>query len=118
MYGLPPNTQLDFLKGKALLQACFGANDLILNFTEDISISIFSSVGVSFGGGSLDKHSAFEEVSRELLQLLNREIVEVHWTPKGTVTLIFDEGGTVQIYDDSEHYESFTITSPSGLLVV
>jgi hypothetical protein len=32
MYGLPSDTQLDFFKGKALLQACFGANDLIRNF--------------------------------------------------------------------------------------
>ncbi len=90
MYGLPPNTQLDFLKEKTLLQACFGAK----------------------------RHSRFEEVSRELLRLLNRVVAEVHWTPEGSVTLIFDEGSAVHIYDDSTGYESYTIAGPSGLLVV
>jgi hypothetical protein len=118
MYGLPPDTQIDFLQGKTLLQACFGANDLILNFTENISISIFSAIGVGLKGSNVDRHSKFEEVSRELLRLLNRVVAEVHWTPEGTVSLIFDEGSAVYIYDDSAGYESYTIAGPSGLLVV
>ena len=118
MYGLPPDTELGFLKGKTLLQACFGANDLILNFTENIAISIFSSVGVGLDGSNFDKHSEFDVVSRDLLQFLNKAVAEVHWTLEGTATLIFEGGGAVQIYDDSAGYESYTIKSPSGLLVV
>jgi hypothetical protein len=118
MYGLPSNTQLDFFKGKTLLQACFGVHDLILNFTEKVSISIFSSVGVGLEGRDFDRHSGFNEVSRELLRFLNRAVVDVRWTSEGTVSLIFDEGDALQIYDDSPEYESYTITSPAGLLVV
>jgi Family of unknown function (DUF6188) len=118
MYGLPANTLLDFLKGKTLLQVCFGAHDLILNLTDKISISIFSSVGVGLEGSIVDKHTAFEEVSGDLLQFLNKGVADVHWTPEGTVTLIFDDRRSVQIYDDSPQYESYTINSPKGLMVV
>jgi hypothetical protein len=71
---------------------------------------------VGLDGSSFGKHAKFDEVSREILRFLNRAVLDVRWTPEGTVTLIFDEGGIVQIYDDSAEYESYTIKSPSGLV--
>jgi hypothetical protein len=111
MYGLPPNTNLDFLKGHTLIQVCFGENDLILNFSDSVSIAIFSSV-------AMNRHSAFREVAGELLVLLNKDVSNVRWTPEGTITLELDNGNAIQIYDDSPNFESYTISSSLGLLVV
>ena len=40
MSGLPSGTNLNFLKARTLLQACFGPHDLILNFDVNVSITI------------------------------------------------------------------------------
>ena len=66
----------------------------------------------------LVRHRSYEEVSRELLCLLNKVVIEVSWKPDGTVTLVFGEGSIIQIYDDNPDFESFTIASPTGLIVV
>jgi hypothetical protein len=118
MNGLPSDTQLDFFRGKTLTQACFGPYDLILNFEENISISIESSIGVSLAGEKLARLSNFGEASREILHLLNRSVEDVRWTCEGTITLIFGGGCVFQIYDDNADFESYTITSPIGLVVV
>jgi hypothetical protein len=118
MYGLDPNIQLGFLRGKTLEQACFGLHDLILHFDQDISISIESSIAVGQHGQTLVRHRSYQEVSRELLHLLNKVVIEVHWTTEGTVSLVFDHGAIVEIYDDSVEFESYSINSGSGLIVV
>jgi Family of unknown function (DUF6188) len=118
MYGLPSNTNLDFLKGATLIQVCFGENDLILNFSDSVSIAIFSSVGVGVASSAMNKHSTFQEVAGELLALLNKVVSNVRWTPEGTITLELDNGNAIQIYDDSPSFESYTISSSLGLLVV
>ena len=118
MYGLPANTNLDFLKGKTLIQACFGENDLILNFSENIAIAVFSSVGFIGDAENVKRHTAFADVSAEILSFLSKIVTDVCWTREGTVTLSFSNGREIQIYDDSESFESFTITSPQGQLIV
>jgi len=118
MYGLPPNTNLDFLKGETLIQVCFGANDLILNFSANVSIAIYSCVGVGVASSAMNKHTAFQEVAGELLDLLNKDVSNVRWTPEGTITLELDNGNAIWIYDDSPNFESYTISSSLGQLVV
>ena len=118
MYGLPQNTNLDFLKGETLIQACFGANDLILNFSGNVSIAIFSSVGLGVDSENMKRHTVFEEAAGEILALLSKDVAAVSWTPNGTITLRFDNGNVIEIYDDSASFESYTVTSSRGLIVV
>jgi len=122
MYGLPSGTSFDFIKGTTLIQACFGPHDLILNFhqtvSQTISISICSSLAVGRAGTNLLRHTSFEEIGREILSLLNRDVIDVGWTPDGTVSLTFEGNDLLEIYDDSANYESYTISSPAGLIVV
>jgi hypothetical protein len=118
MYGLASGTNLDFFKGKTLLQACFGPHDLILNFDEGVSISIYSSLAVGPRGTNLVRDSAFETVSQEILRLLNKQVTEVSWTQSGTFSLTFEGNNLLELYDDSPNYESYTISSSIGLLIV
>ena len=122
MYGLPSDTNLDFLKSTTLIQACFGPHDLILNFhktvSQTVSISIYSSLAIGRAGTNLLRHTSFEEISHEVLSLLNKDVLNVGWTPDGTVSITFEGNDPLEIYDDSANYESYTISSPAGLIVV
>ena len=122
MYGLPSGTNLDFIKSTTLIQVCFGPHDLILNFhltvSQTVSISIYSSLAVGRVGTNLLRHTSFEEISREILSLLNKEVLSVSWRPEGTVSLTFEGNDLLEIYDGSLNYESFTISGPAGLIVV
>lgn len=118
MYGLPPGTKLDFLKGATLLQACFGENDLILNFSDNISVAIFSSIGVGLQEEGINRYVSFAEASAGVLKSINRDVVNVEWAIEGTVTILFENRCIIQLYDDSAEFESFTITSPEGRLIV
>jgi hypothetical protein len=118
MYGLPSGTNLDFIKDAILIQACFGPFDLILNFDQNVSISIWSSVAVGRIGTNLLRHKSSREISRKILRLLNRPVLNIEWTPSGTVSLKFEGNDLLEFYDDNEAYESYTISSPAGLIVV
>lgn len=118
MYGLPPETSLDFIVGQTLTQACFGEHDLILNFSGNISISIYSSIGVGVDIQNIEHHVVFHEVAAAVLRLLNKDVASVRWVPDGTVTLQLDDGSLIQILDNSEDFESYTISRPGILFVV
>ena len=118
MYGLPPVMDLNFLTGKKLIQVCFGANDLILRFTDDISIAVFSSIGIGKDKGKIARHINFGEAALEILGLLDRVVARVEWTTEGTVTLTAEDETLLQIFDDSEQFESYTITATDGKQII
>jgi hypothetical protein len=53
-----------------------------------------------------------------LQQPPKQAVLNVGWTPNGTVSLTFEDNDLLEIYDDSANYESYTISSPAGLIVV
>jgi hypothetical protein len=118
MYGLPSGTNLDFIKNTILIQACFGPHDLILKFHQNVSISCYSSLAVGRTGTELIRHRSPKEISRKIIRLLNRPVLNIEWTPSGTVSLTFEGNDLLEIYDDNGPYESYTISSPAGLIVV
>jgi hypothetical protein len=88
MYGLRSGADLDFLKGRTLFQTCFGPHDLVLNFDEDASISIWSALAVGQSWANLQRRAAYVEVGQEVLRLLEKEVLEVGRTLSWTVSLI------------------------------
>lgn len=118
MYGLPSNVDLAFFKGKALLQVCIGAHDLILNFVGDISVTVTSSIGCTTSGGSIQQYDDFRRAAPAVITLLDHSVVLADGDEAGTLTLTFDGGGGLAIYDDSEQYESYTIKNGSKMIVV
>ena len=127
MYGIKATTDLSFLKGKTLCQVCFGPYDLQLNFAEGITrISVQSTIGYGASDGTyakrvIGKGPCMSEVLEDtgfLLRLLMKEIEEVHWTAEGTMTLTFAGGSQLQIYDDSQQFESYTIENGNQPIVV
>lgn len=118
MYGLPKDVDLTFFSGRTLLQACFGVHDLILNFDGDVSLTVTSSVGCMASDGGIQQYDDFRQVALAVLALLNQTILSAEGDEAGTLTLRFDGGGVLAVYDDSNEYESYTIKNGGQMIVV
>ena len=126
MYGIRADTDLSFLRGKTLIQVCFGPYDLQLRFAENAHISIQSSVGYGAPEEGYEKRSIGGEPglpnvlddTRFLLRLLMKTAEAVSWTAEGTITLNSECGLNLQIYDDSRQFESYTINNGNQLFIV
>jgi hypothetical protein len=118
MYGLPKDVNLAFFNGKTLLQACFGLHDLILNFDGDVSLTVTSSVGCMALDESIRQYDDFRQIAPVVVALLNQTILSAEGDEAGTLTLKFDGGEMLAIYDDSKEYESYTIKNGEQMIVV
>jgi hypothetical protein len=130
MYGLPRDIDLGFFKGKTLLQACFGAHDLILyfegevkleggiNLEGEVSVTVTSLLGCQDSGGRIQKYDDFRIAVPAVLALLNQTVLTAEGDEEGTLTLKFDGNGILAIYDDSKEFESYTIKCGERLIVV
>lgn len=118
MYRLPADLDLSFLANKELFQVCFGAHDLILNFSDVVSISVTSCLGWVSSTGSRDIYEDFSKAAPALLTLLHDVVTSAHGDPAGTLSLKFRLGITLEIYDNSDRYESYLIKNGDQLIVV
>jgi Family of unknown function (DUF6188) len=118
MYGLPSDPAVDVLKGQTLIQICFGENDLFLNFSGNLSFGIYSSIGLGVNADRVIKSSDFVKLSQELLRLLSVLVSDVTWAKDGRISITFETGYVVELYDDSEQFESYTIKRPDGVVIV
>ena len=117
MYGLPQDIDLTFFVGQMLSQVCFSRHILILNFDDNVSISIESSIGFSSPNSDIQKNEDFCLMADTLLSLLEQKIISVHTDPNGTLTLCFANIALI-IYDDSSCYESYVIQNGMTVIVV
>lgn len=106
MHGWRPDVDLEFLKGKTLIQVCFGPLELELRFAEDgTSVSFQSTVEFEFEGtggqrltiGRGQRRDSVLENAFPILSLLMHVVTDVRWVMEGMTTLTFDDGRTVKI---------------------
>ncbi len=118
MYGLPKDLSLEFLFGQTLLQVCIGAHDLILNFDNDVSMTVTSRIGCAGADATEHEYDDFKKAASDLMVFLNQTIAKAEGREDGTLRLAFDTGETLTIYDDSAEYESYTIRHGEKVIVV
>jgi hypothetical protein len=120
MNGLPTTTDVSFFAGQRLIQGCFGQNDLILNFdeTEHISIVVTSSIGCIDSGGVSRRVVDFKTEAPFLLDLLGIPVLSAEVRPAGTLRVYFEGGSQIEIYDDSDQFESYVISHSGERIVV
>jgi hypothetical protein len=118
MYGLPKDVDLRFLNGIELQQICIGLHDVILNFTDQVTIT----VQTRFIHKSCLQFSGKEEViplsACTLPTLLGKQITSFTNEINGTLVLTFSNGETLTLVDDSPDYESYVITHSDQIIVV
>jgi hypothetical protein len=118
MYGLPDRIDLGFFIGRTLLQVCFGANSLILNFDGYVSVNVSSAVGCLDTDGSIQRHINFHEVASKLIGLIDQTIISANSDHSGTLLLNFNGGGILAVYDNSEQFESYFIRNGDQQIIV
>jgi hypothetical protein len=64
------------------------------------------------------RYDDFRQAASDLVTLIDQRIVSAESDGAGTLTLEFDVGGRLSIYDDSRQYESYTIKNAGQLIVV
>ena len=123
MYKLPNDKDWSFLVGGMLTQLCIGLYDIKLVFDSNVVISIQVEVPEhSFHHKCA--HSGFQKVpgvpgnAATLVSLLGEKVERVFADNNITLVVVFSNAETLSICDSSDNYESFTIDSPNGTIVV
>jgi hypothetical protein len=113
MHHLPSSTDLGFLVGREVIQIAVGLYQAQIHFDESVSISTCSQVQVD---GAV--HAPGPNAGAALIGLLGRTVASVTIVDDRHVRLSFADGVTVSVLEDDEPFESYTITGPSGTIVV
>lgn len=108
MHGLPKNIDVSFFVGQALTQLCFGGNELLLNFGDDLSVSVEARVELRSHDSQWEIEN-FKVEGAPLLVLIERTIEAATPHEDGTLDLRFDGDIVLRLIDDSPHYESYVI---------
>lgn len=118
MYGLQPNLDLSFFIGRELCSIHFAMHSLIFHFDDDVSVTVTSLVGCLTSNGDIQQYEDFRQAAPQVLMLLNQVVLSAEGDEAGTLTLKFDGGGALFIFDDSKEYESYTIMNRGQIIVV
>jgi Family of unknown function (DUF6188) len=119
MYGLDKSEDLSFMIGKDLEQVAVGSYQVILNFRQDLSISIESSCQL-IDKSETTTHMSSEdpEKTKNLVCLLGKQIIKANNLGKGSLELSFSGDYKLLLFDDSDNYESYNICSPENRIIV
>ena len=117
MNGVPQDIDLSFFVDLTLMQVCVGEYELILNFSEHVSVLVqgnFEIVPIFTVSGVSKRLSDILAV----LSLLGMKTVGVKRDGSHTLILEFSGGRCLLLHDNSPSYESFVITTPHTTIVV
>lgn len=119
MYGLHKDTDLSFLKGQELIQVAIGVFQVQFHFDRDAIISVEGEFQYSSESNSSHWHQGTPEAAAPVLRLLGSSVQKVGGREDGTLELTFSNGDRLVVKDNSEQYESYTISGgPLGTIVV
>ena len=114
MYGLKPN-DIAYLKSvlhqATLQQVCVGQWDLQFHFHPSGNVSVWAKCELINEAGEVIEAWPREDKSRSFrfLDLLGSAVMEITIDTQKSFKLVFGNGHTLRVVDDSEHYESFSV---------
>jgi len=113
MYGLPKGFDGSVLVGRTLEMVCFNENQVYLHFDGRTTITIESAF--SYKNEQIVHVPVAES---HLMELLGLSVSAAKGDDKGTLSLFFDNGQTVRVYDTTKQYESYTISYGGKVIIV
>ncbi len=114
----PAEGELNFLLGLPLFQVCMGANEVILNFDDDVSITVEATISFRDTSGNETTYSNLPSAAPALVKLLSSNIDWLSMEGNGTLSLRFVTGSTLVIHNDSEMFESYHVKRAGEVYVV
>ncbi|WP_395543143.1 DUF6188 family protein [Neotabrizicola sp. sgz301269] len=114
----PAVGELNFLLGLPLLQVCMGANEVILNFDGEVSITIEAMISFRDTSGNEVNYSNLRSAASALVTLLPSSVDWLSMEENGTLILHFRAGCTLLIHKDSDMFESYQVRRADEVYVV
>lgn len=124
MYGLQANVDLSFFVGRTLGDISFSEHSIVLNFDGQkieprVSLGIQSAVSLKILDGKKYEWEDFRQGASFLVALIGNTVAAVKGNVNGTLTIEFQEGSILEVYDNSKQYESYQIRlGPEFIIVV
>ena len=118
MYGLPPDFDATVLVGAELTQVSFSANTVHLVLDPDVQITIVGAFSLQVNAHMPLVLSSPPVDSSAIMALIGKRVSSAIGSRDGTLTLKFENGGTIFCLDDSEEYEAYTIQAHGKTIVV
>jgi uncharacterized protein DUF6188 len=118
MNGLPTNFDSTIFLGKELIQISFSANTAHFSFSDDVRITILSTLIYRLTKSDPDRSESIPVTSSAVMGLLGQVVSSAVATSDGTLLLTFTNGGSLKCIDDSEEYESYHLQLGSREVIV
>ena len=118
MYGVPADLSLKRFVGATLIQIALGEFQIQFRFQPDSEIAVEGRWELREHAGQLVDHAqaaANRDVYR-VHQLLGRKVTDSRVDAPKSITLQFDSGHRLEVFDSSQQHESFTI-QPGDIIV-
>jgi len=119
MYGVPAKLDLSKFVGDQLVQLCLGQFIQFFHFESQASISVEGSWELRDAHGKLIDRVERGTPSGEGLHthlLLGKKVVGYRLDAPASISLSFESGHTLTIFDDSSQYESFSIQPGNNIV--
>ena len=118
MYGVPSNLPLKKFVGVQLNQIALGQYQIQFHFAGSGSISVEGKWELHDSSGvlvdELQEHSTRE--SYRVHVIIDKEVTSFRIDAPHSFSLVFSDGHTLTVYDDTPQYESFSI-HPDGIYI-
>ena len=118
MYGVPADLDLSHFQGGTCIQVAIGEHQIQFHFQPEATISIQGRWEVRDGEGQLVDQSAVhgERDKYRVHRILGQSVVDSSVSTPTSFALTFENNHVLEIFDDSEQYESCQL-SPSGVII-
>jgi hypothetical protein len=119
MYGLPDDLDLSFFVGTSLIQLGMGEHQIIFVLHPDVRLSVGSRMRLAnLDGDVVAIDEDYRETAGVLLPLISHDVQSASRTSSGALRLEWSNDAALEVDDDSDQYESYTITHGDRLIVV
>jgi hypothetical protein len=112
MYGLPVDFKTGFFCGRTLDLVCFTKYQVYLHLSDECLISVEGEL--SLDGGERQRVPI---ILPAIYRLIDQKITAASSTIAGTLSIVFEKGQTLYIYDSSKQFESYSISERGTLLI-
>jgi hypothetical protein len=118
MHRLKASEDISFLVGVGVEQICVSTGAFTINGEGRVSIKMFGGFALAMPGRPLQRFEGRVEDAAALFPLLADRIGHAVATAEGGLQLKFQSGAVLIVFDEDDHYESFTIENDERLIVI
>lgn len=115
MHGLPKGLKLDFLVEQEVSCLRLSNSFTEMDFDYPYYINFFSNFSIN---GKYYNPEPFTDETYRLYIFIGKKITSVKGIGKGDIKFKFNDDSELIIHEDNKPYESYTLNTPEGLVVV